>query len=138
MNTHSSVVETNVALPMPVKRIILLEWDHLMRQSLTHVLNANKIDVIIIDRPEHVFELLKQQNATPKAIDGILVSTELPDMPLALFLQQIDLCQSGVAIFLLGRQSEIAQVVQYFRYGIADYFEKPVSLPAITQAILSL
>jgi DNA-binding response OmpR family regulator len=110
--------------------ILLVDNDpdlaEMIEEHLTQALCAR------VERAASIADAMREELTARHEL--ILASTDLPDGDAAALIEQMRLT-NDCPIILMGRDATVAETIEAFRHGAADFFVKPFELSALTDSI---
>jgi DNA-binding NtrC family response regulator len=102
-------------------RLLILDEDRIILQSLTQFLNREGYDVRSTDRPEEAMAILEAGQ-----IELLLADVNMPDVKPAEFLRDIRRRYPHVVVIVITGYGSIEGAVEATKIGAFDYLTKPI------------
>jgi len=110
--------------------ILILDDEKRIREELNDFLTDNELIVFEAATPSEAFNIIDQ---TP--IDIAIVDINLPEKDGLTVLKEIKAINSDIEVLIITGQGDMEKAVTAMRLGAADFFNKPIRLKEVLQAI---
>jgi len=108
----------------PMNRVLVVDADAMVRRQLGAALGGMGLMPSEALGGNSALELLAAQGA-----DLVIVSGDLPDIPIAEMVGRINDITGGISVVLLATVEEIDPALSALRMGFADCIRKPIAAP---------
>lgn len=110
--------------------ILVLDDEKRIREELTDFLEENGYRVFQASKPSEAMSLIKEQS-----IDIAIVDINLPERDGLAVLREIKEQDNNIEVLIITGQGDMDKAIEAMRSGAADFFNKPVRLDEVSNAI---
>lgn len=120
---------------MPKPTVLVCDDDHGILDMLSYVLEANGLDVVLVDTGEKAIKRLRQGG-----VDLMLLDRMMPGMLGEETLSAVKSQEStrGVPVVMLTSSDDMGTISHCLKLGAAEFITKPVNLQLLMQVITKL
>jgi len=115
---------------MSTLNILILDDEKRIREELNDFLTDNEFVVLEAATPSEAFKII---DSSP--IDIAIIDLNLPEKDGLTVLKEIKAINSEIEILIITGQGDMEKAITAMRLGAADFFNKPIRLNEVLQAI---